>query len=117
MTQNDMKLTGRIIRKAREAKSITQMELAKMILVSTRTIIALENGRHDPTFSVIHRLIHALDIPADLIFRPNDVHYTMEHGQFFREFLSATYYERHIAISAARGVWRGIRESGGDMAT
>ena len=106
---NDMKLMGRVIRKARENKSITQSALAEKIDVSLRTIIAIENGKRNPTFEVLYRLIQALDIPADLIFRPDDAANTPEQEQFIREYLSATEQEQRVAMASSRSVWVELR--------
>ena len=108
---NDMKLMGRVIRKARENKSITQQALADKIEVSLRTIIAIENGKRNPTFDVLYRLVHALDIPGDLIFRPDNTPNTLEQEQFIREYLNATDQEQHVAVAASRSVWIELRES------
>jgi len=106
----DMKRMGKIMRKAREDKGITQAALAEKIEVSLRTIIAIENGKRNPTFEVLHRLIHALDVPADLIFRPDDIPNTPEQEQFICEYLNATEQEQCTAMSVVRSVWRELRE-------
>ena len=108
---NDMKLMGRVIRDAREMKHITQTALADKIEVSHRTIIAIENGKRNPTFEVLYRLIHALDIPADLIFRPNDISNTPAQEQFICEYLNATEQEQRIAMNVSRSVWCELRNS------
>jgi transcriptional regulator with XRE-family HTH domain len=105
----DMKHMGRVMRKAREDKGITQAALAENIEVSLRTIIAIENGKRNPTFEVLYRLVHALDIPADLIFRPDNKLNTPEQEQFICEYLNATELEQRIAVSAAQSIWREIR--------
>jgi putative transcriptional regulator len=105
----DMKRMGRVARKAREDKGITQAALAEKIEVSLRTVIAIENGKRNPTFEVLYRLVHALDIPADLIFRPDDTPNTQEQEQFICEYLNATGQEQRIVAAAARSIWREIR--------
>lgn len=108
---NDMKLMGRVIRKARENKSITQSALAEKIDVSLRTVIAIENGKRNPTFDVLYRLINALDIPADLIFHPDDTSNTPEQEQFIREYLNATEQEQRVTMAAARSIWVELRDN------
>jgi transcriptional regulator with XRE-family HTH domain len=105
----DMKRMGRVMRKAREDKVLTQAALAEKIEVSLRTIIAIENGKRNPTFEVLYSLIHALDIPADLIFRPDDMPNTPEQEQFICQYLNATGQEQRIAVAAARSIWRELR--------
>jgi len=105
----DMKRMGRVMRKAREDKGTTQAALADKIEVSLRTIIAIENGKRNPTFEVLYRLIHALDVPADLIFRPDDMPNTPEQERFICEYLNATEEEQRTAMSVVRSVWRELR--------
>jgi len=105
----DMKRMGLVMRKSREDKGITQAALAEKIEVSLRTIIAIENGKRNPTFEVLYRLIHALDVPADLIFRPDDMPNTPEQEQFICEYLNATDEEQRTAMSVVRSVWRELR--------
>jgi len=106
---NDMKLMGSVIRKAREGKSMTQAGLAEKIDASIRTIIAIENGKRNPTFDVLYRLVHTLDIPTDLIFRPGDTPNTPEQEQFIREFLNAAEVEQQMAVTLSRDAWRVMR--------
>lgn len=108
---NDMKRMGRIIQSARETKGITQAALADQIEVSLRTVIAIENGKRNPTFEVLYRLLDALNIPADLIFHPDDVSYTHEQESFFREFCSANECEQRVVIASARSIWQELRKA------
>lgn len=105
----DMNRMGSVIQKAREARGITQIALADKIGVSLRTIIAIENGKRNPTFEVLYRIIRELNIPADLIFRPDDVPGTPEQEQFIREFRDANEQEQRIAIASTRSIWRELR--------
>lgn len=108
---NDMKRMGKIIQKARETKGITQTALADQIEVSLRTVIAIENGKRNPTFEVLYRLLDALNVPADLIFHPDDVANTHEQELFFREFSSANECEQRVAIASARSIWQELRKA------
>lgn len=108
---NDMKRMGAIIQKAREIKGITQTVLADNIDVSLRTVIAIENGKRNPTFEVLYRLVDALNIPADLIFHPGDIDGTPEQEQFIREFRTASEQEQRIAMVSIRSVWRELRRN------
>lgn len=105
----DMKRMGSIIQSARIAREMTQTALADKIEVSLRTIIAIETGKRNPTFEVLYKIIQELSIPADLIFRPEDVTGTPEQEQFIREFRDADEQEQRIAIASARGIWKKLR--------
>lgn len=105
----DMKRMGTIIQGARISRGMTQTALADKIEVSLRTIIAIETGKRNPTFEVLYKIIQELSIPADLIFRPEDVTGTPEQEQFIREFRDANEQEQQIAIASARGTWKELR--------
>jgi len=77
------------IQTARVAHGITQTAFAERIDVSLRTIIAIETGKRNPTFEVLYKIIRELNIPADLIFRPDDVPGTPEQVQFIRKLRDA----------------------------
>lgn len=108
----DMKHMGAVIQKARGAHGITQTALAEKIDVSLRTVIAIETGKRNPTFEVLYKIIRELSIPADLIFRPDDVTDTPELKQFIRELRDANKQEQQIAIASARSIWKELRRTG-----
>ncbi|MGN1311270.1 MAG: helix-turn-helix domain-containing protein [Clostridia bacterium] len=55
-------ITGKIIKELREKKEITQLELAKMIEVSDKTISKWETGKGLPDISLIDPLSKALGV-------------------------------------------------------
>ena len=56
------------IRKLREARGLTQSELAEKAGVTREYIARLEAGRYDPSLSTIERLAKALKVkPAALL--------------------------------------------------
>lgn len=101
---------GNVLRSAREAKELTQAALAEKIDVSIRTIIAIEKNQRNPTCEVLCRLIHALDISADLIFCPDRTRLTAEQDQFMRELLSCDEKEQQIVMTATRSLIRALRQ-------
>lgn len=105
----DMKHMGNVVQAARLAHGITQTALAEKIDVSLRTVIAIETGKRNPTFEVLYKIIRELSIPADLIFRPDDVSDTQEQEQFIREFRDASEQEQRVVIASARSIWRELR--------
>ncbi len=105
----DMKHMDIIIQEARIAHGMTQSALAEKIDISLRTVIAIETGKRNPTFEVLYKMVRELNIPADLIFRPDDVPGTPEQEQFIREFRDANEQEQRIAIASTRSVWRELR--------
>ena len=107
----DMKHMGSIIQQARIAHELTQAALAEKIDVSLRTIIAIENGKRNPTFDVLYKVIQELHIPADLIFHAEDIPCTPKNEQFIREFQDASEQEKRLAIVSARSIWQELRHS------
>lgn len=105
----DMKRIGRAIQYARRENGLTQAELAEKIEVSLKTVIDIEKGKRNPTFDVLYRLIIALDIPAELIFRPEDMTDSPELEQFICELRNANEQERRMAMITARGIWQELR--------
>lgn len=101
---------GDIMRSAREAKCLTQAALAKKIAISKRTVVAVENNQRIPTLEVFCRLVHALDISADLIIYSNQVTFTVEQEQLFRELLACGEREQKIAVTTLRSLLRALRQ-------
>ncbi len=106
----DMKRIGSIIQSARHGNGLTQAELAERIDVSLKTVIDIEKGKRNPTFDVLFRMITELDIPAELIFRPEDLSGSPELEQFICELRNASEQERRLVITTARSIWRELRE-------
>jgi transcriptional regulator with XRE-family HTH domain len=54
---------GRTLKQVREAKGLTQTELAKKAGVSRAYVFRLEAGGADPTVGLLQRLAKALGVP------------------------------------------------------
>lgn len=100
---------GDIVRSAREGKGLSQPELAEMIGVSKQTIIKLEKNRRKPTYDVFCRLVHALDISADICVRSGSVSLTVEQDQFICEFLACDRHEQKVVVATFRTLLRALR--------
>lgn len=61
-------MTNRI-RELREAKGMTQAELAALADVARQTIIAVEKGRYDPSLSLAFRIADILGKSVEAVFR------------------------------------------------
>ena len=107
---NNMTPIGSIIRGAREAKGLSQAALAEKIDASTRTIIAVENDQRYPTYEILHRLVHVLDISTDLLFWPERASYTPEQDQAIKEFLACSEWEQRIVMENMRSLIRALRK-------
>lgn len=102
---------GAVIRQTRENKKLTQSQLAERIDVSLRTVAAIENDKRNPTFEVLKRLVHELDISADQIFRPDEQPYTPEQEQLIREMFSRSEKEQKLITGTIRALLRGLEEA------
>ena len=110
MLHDSMTRMGEILRNAREAKGLTQAALADLIGVSTRTIIAIEKSKRNPTCDVLYRLIYALDISADALFCPNRATLTPDQEQLKNELLSCNEADQQVVIDTMRSLIRSLRK-------
>lgn len=90
---------GQTIKQARNAAKLTQDELSERIGVTGRYIMALENERKQPSFDVLCKLIHTLNIPADKIFYPMNANTEDEKEQLTR--LLSLCDERYLMVIGA----------------
>lgn len=57
------------IRVLRKELRLRQEDVAKMVGVTRQTIIAIENGRYNPTLELAIKLAKLFDTPVEEIFR------------------------------------------------
>jgi HTH-type transcriptional regulator / antitoxin HipB len=57
----------------REARGLTQTELAKRAKSTQNTISELEKGKSSPTLTMIERLCEALDVDSDVLLTTDAV--------------------------------------------
>ncbi len=68
----DFKLVGLQIRICREARNISQEQLANQTGLATGTIGKIERGINNPKTDTLLRIAHELDIPCRLLFEQID---------------------------------------------
>ena len=79
------------IRQVRKTKGLTQQQLASLVYVTSRTIIALEKGEYNPSLLLAYRLSLALEVPMEELFRlkenkeQEDKKYEAKHGTVFKD--------------------------------
>lgn len=56
------------VRELREARGLTQEELAKQVRVSRQTIHAIENDKYNPTLDLAFRLARLFEQPIESLF-------------------------------------------------
>jgi len=57
------------IRALREARGLTQAELASRVGVTRQTLIAIEAGRYSPTLELAFQLARAFEVGLDDVFQ------------------------------------------------
>lgn len=61
-------MMNNILRELREARSMTQEDLAAMVGVSRQTIISLERGKYNPSILLAHNLARIFQLHIEDIF-------------------------------------------------
>jgi len=65
------KTLGEVVREVREARGLTQAQLAEKAQVALSFVTTLEvGGQSHPSRQIIHRLARALDVPAKRLLEP-----------------------------------------------
>ncbi len=72
MKEGSNKRVGELIRRLRDAKGITQMELAERVGLSYQQIQKYEKGRSSISLSRLRQIAHALDVPISEFFEKDD---------------------------------------------
>ena len=65
----DTKLIGRRIKIAREAKKLTQEQLAEMVNLSQMHVSVLERGQKPPKLETLVKLANILDVSGDFLLQ------------------------------------------------
>ena len=60
------------LRQMREAKGMTQSELASRVGVRRETIVHLERGRYNPSLKLALDLAHVFGVPVETLFQYTD---------------------------------------------
>ena len=101
---------GEIIRRARESKKMTQLSLAKETDTVVRTIMDIENEKRYPTYEVLFKILHALDLSADHIFWPERTSCTPEQDQLLKALQSCNEREKAVFMGIAWAYIQGIKD-------
>jgi putative transcriptional regulator len=57
------------IRELRAARSMTQQELADLILVTRQTVVAIEGDKYSPSLEVAFRIAALFRVPLEQVFQ------------------------------------------------
>ena len=97
----DLEQTGRFIAQARQARHMTQRELAEKIGVTDKAVSRWETGRGFPEVSVLQGLADALGVSVTELVRGETAAPEEARGQADRAVLEALTYSRQVARRAA----------------
>ena len=61
---------GNAVKHSRKEKDLTQVQVADLIDVDSRTIMNIENHKGNPKLEILYPLIRALNIDAQEVFYP-----------------------------------------------
>ena len=61
---------GVVVKSSRQAKPMTQSQLAARLGITPRYLKAIENSGRKPSYDLLVRIVRELDIPADTVFYP-----------------------------------------------
>ena len=65
---NEPDYFGSVVKSVRQAKGMTQSQLATILTITTRYLKAIENSGKRPSYNLLVRIVHELDIPTDAVF-------------------------------------------------
>jgi transcriptional regulator with XRE-family HTH domain len=65
---------GKLIKTAREAKGLSQKEVAFACKMDQSHYSRIENGKTDPSFSIILRIVKALNIEVTELFKADEIY-------------------------------------------
>ena len=68
--ENPKNILGNVIKRTREARHLTQQEVADLSNIDVRTLLNIENYRGNPNFAVLWSLVRTLNINTQEIFFP-----------------------------------------------
>ena len=63
-------LLGRNVRQLRQARGLTQLQMAKLSELPRATWANIESGDANPTLAVLHRVARALQVPLEELIAP-----------------------------------------------
>jgi transcriptional regulator with XRE-family HTH domain len=69
--ENTFDCLGAVIKTARQAKGLTQTQLAETLRITARHLKAIENSGQKPSYDLFVRIVRELDISADTVFYPD----------------------------------------------
>lgn len=101
----DLYLTGSIIKKMREKKNYTQLELAKNLNVSEKTISKWETKRGFPDVSLLEDIAKALDVSLIELFNGEEIINDNKHANVLKTVFYVCPICKNIVTSLGKGAF------------
>lgn len=81
---NEHEVLGELVEAARLRKNLSRMKLSEEISIGERHLYAIEHEGGNPSYSVLRKLIYALDLSPEEIFYPQSEHTNPKLATLFR---------------------------------
>jgi DNA-binding XRE family transcriptional regulator len=96
---NALAKLGVAIKEARLHADMTRIELAASLHITSRHLMAIENGHQKPSYDLLCSMVHKLALPTEEIFHPERIHGRKE----LEEVTAMLHYcdDREIAVISA----------------
>lgn len=95
---------GLAIKNARLDCKLTQEQLAEQAGITCRYLIAIENEKKIPRYSVMYRLVHAMHISADRLFYPDFSEENLDRTQLLHMLNDCSEQEIHVLLTTAKAL-------------
>lgn len=98
------------LRTARTEVGFTQVQLAEKAGVEPRTIIKIEGGQGNPTFTTLYPMIRVLHKSADTLFFPEQHLHTTEKDHLVFLVEGCSEHEAHMLSTICENVLQTLRQ-------
>ena len=95
---------GKVVRRARKSKNMSQEALAEKIGVCKRTIIDIENSAGNPKFTILFPLVRELNLPLQQVFYPESSEDSEAKMLIIQELEKCDESESRIVLSALKSL-------------
>lgn len=104
MPNDDLKVLGARLKKARTERDFTQEQLADITGLSARHIANIEKGDVNPSFEVLSTLVKALGVSFDSIFDPADEQVEAEIQEIAGLYRTCPEQGRRLILASTRAM-------------
>lgn len=103
------------LRATRTEVGLTQVQLAEKAGVEPRTIIKIEGGQGNPTFTTLYPMIRSLHKSADTLFFPEQHLHITEKERLVFLVDGCSEHEARVLFTICEDVLQTLRQIDGDL--